>query len=148
MKTKFIEIRDFEKETDFYLRVTRDKEWIHIMDNWLYSLWQSDDFQHRVDKLGEKYDIFYCSVGDSDDGFDFTYYENGKLRRKYLVSDYFTHLEITQNIGNPLPFEEDNLKKLDELGKVISIAKSIGIEINHKLENIVCYQYEHAFIED
>ncbi len=64
------------------------------------------------------------------------------------MSDCFTHLEITQNIGNPLPFEEDNLKKLGELDKVISIAKSIGVEINHKLENIVCYQYKHAFVED
>ncbi|WP_338765591.1 hypothetical protein WAF17_01965 [Bernardetia sp. ABR2-2B] len=140
-----VETRDFEKETECYLRITRDKEWVHIMDNWFYGLWHSKSFKNRVDKLGEKYDIFYCSVGDCDNSFDFTYYKNGLIQRKYVVSD---DGKMIESKGKPLPFEEDNLKESDELDKVISIAKSIGIETNHKLEDIACYQYENIFIED
>ncbi|WP_375560379.1 hypothetical protein ACE193_22190 [Bernardetia sp. OM2101] len=49
--------------------------------------------------------------------------------------------KVAHNIGEPLPFEEQSLQKSDEQEIVISIAKSIGIEINHKLEDIVCYEY-------
>jgi len=119
------------------------------MDNWWYNLWHSDSFRKKIDKLGEKYDIFYCSMGDCDYSFDFTYYKDGLLRRKYVVDDPdFKGGKLIENIGKSLPFEEDNLKNIGQGGKIISIAKSIGIETNHKLESISCYQYDNIFIED
>ena len=142
-------IRNIEDDIKQSLFITRDKEWVHIMDNWWYNLWHSDSFRKKIDKLGEKYDLFYCSMGDCDYSFDVTYYKNGLLRRKYIVDDPdFKGGELIENIGKPLPFEEENLKNIGQGSKIISIAKSIGIETNHKLEEISCYQYDNVFIED
>ncbi|WP_375560378.1 hypothetical protein ACE193_22180 [Bernardetia sp. OM2101] len=63
-------IIDSLEDREKSLYITRSTNWIHIMDNWLYDLWHSTPFKNSVDKLGKEYDIFYCSVGDCDNSFD------------------------------------------------------------------------------
>ena len=146
---KLLGVRSFEiidsleeKESSLYL--TRCQNWIHIMDNWLYNLYHKTSFKNRLDDIGKICDIFYCSIGDIDDSFDFTYFQDGKLRRKYVLNDTVPKNQvIEQNIGEVLPLEEEILsKEIDVQIKIVEIAKSVGIGINHKEENIICYQYD------
>ncbi|WP_338790963.1 hypothetical protein [Bernardetia sp. MNP-M8] len=148
LELKNIEKRDFEKETECYLRITRDKEWVHIMDNWYYNLWKCTGITEILKQLGKKYDLLHASWGDSDYSFDFVYYKNGKLRRKYEAIELDGTSSETTVFEEGIPLEEENIIKREQLSNIIRIAKSIGIEINHKLGNIVCYQYEEPFIED
>lgn len=124
-----------------YLFLTQVENWTHLMDDWMYTLWHDTNFKDNVTKLSEHFDIFCCSVGDVDDSFDFKYFENGKLKREYIVEDpKFRGGEVTKNFGIPFIGEEIALnKKKEPLDKVLSIAQLVGINTKHQLGKIKCY---------
>lgn len=139
-----IKVIDSLEERKSSLYLTRSKNWVHIMDNWLYNLWHKNSFEKKLEELGKKYDIFHCSVGDCDDSFDFVYFKYGKLRRKHIFEDsVFTGIkQVTNDIGEVLSSEKQILEKdTDAQVKIIELAKSIGVEINHKEDDIICYEY-------
>jgi hypothetical protein len=110
------------------------------MDGWSYALWQSA-IRERIEQLSRAHDIFYCSVGNDDHSFEFVYYEDGRLKRKYIVEDpTYEGGEVVEELGTPLANEALALQEEDELDKVLSVAKSLGIEINHSPANIRTYR--------
>ena len=116
------------------------ENWKHLMDDFTYSLRFNPDFENKLNALSKSFDIFCCSIGDIDESFDFKYFENGALKREYIVEDpKFNGGEITKNFGQPLGNETVALEKKDLQDKVLSIAKLIGINTNHQLEKISCY---------
>jgi len=123
-----------------YVYLTRDQNWVHIMDNWYYSLWHSKSFQNTITQLALDYEIFDCSVGDIDHSFSFNYYKEGKLSRRYVVTDpNFEGGEVSEDIGIPLASEEECLKITGDQLRVLSLATSLGIKIAHHQMTIECY---------
>ena len=144
-KCKEIEIpKDFEDENCIY--ISNDTSWIHIMDNYYYTFWQSDALSVRIEELGEKYEIFTFSVGDSDLSFDFKYFKNGTKIREYIVTSPNYNDEVIEvNNGTPLFGETEGLKKKDQFDRIIYIADSLGIILPEKEEEIRCYKIPNAF---
>jgi len=124
-----------------YVLVTDDSEWIHIMDNWSYSLWHDPEVRDCIAQIGAEFETYACSIGDADRGFDFVYYLDGDLRRKYVVqSPNYNDRVVTEDIGDPLSGEAEALRHKDEWGIVLELAVSLGINIQHDLSRIRIYQ--------
>ena len=129
------------------LFITEDSNWIHIMDFWDYCLYHNENENKRIIKLAEKFDIYTCSVGDSDHSFDFKYFKNGQLFREYIVEDpEYKGGQLTKDYGTKLMNEENALLLEDELDKVLEIANGIGIRFAHTKEKIRHYQYVNELI--
>jgi len=123
------------------LYITRVGEWLHIIDGCSY-LWIDKQIRKNLEILGKSFEVIYSSIGDVDMSFEFVYYKDGKLRRKYILEDpnYSKYqLIIKENFGIPLDGEQDSLDNEDNWGKMINLVKSIGIPLNHKKEEIKCY---------
>jgi hypothetical protein len=120
-----------------FLHITNNGQWLHLADDWLYSQWHSKSIRDRIVKLAATHDIFTCSVGDADHSFDFEYYRDGKLIRHYVVEDMsYDGGQVTKDFGEPLPGEVDAFRHNDEIDRVLAVARSIGIVIDHTPENI------------
>lgn len=126
---------------DFY--ITEVDNWTHIMDE-NYELWADKNIRQSIEEIAlQGSEVFYCSFGDMDDAFDFVYYQNGLLRRKYVLE--YTEkptYTLTENIGKPLLNEETTLKLKDSWQKVTTLASSIGINLTHHPEHIKRYGLE------
>lgn len=124
-------------ELDHFLHITDDGRWLHVVDDWLYTQWHSKTIRDRIAKLAAEHDIFTCSVGDSDHSFDFEYYSGGHLVRRYVVEDpNYDGGSVTEDFGRPLPGESAALEHSDELSKVLAVAHSVGVEIDHRPSKI------------
>ncbi len=124
------------------LFITEDSKWIHLMDYWDYSLYHNEIENGYIQKLSEGFDIFTCSVGDSDKSFEFKYFVDGQLIREYMVEGpNYKGGRVARNYGTKLISEESALLNEDELDKVVEIAKGIGIEFEHSKEKIRHYKY-------
>ncbi len=125
------------KSTDRVVHITDDGNWTHVIDDWLYTQWHSKSVFNHIEKLAKKHDIFTCSVGDSDSSYDFHYFKNGKLVRRYIYDDpKFDGGFVSEDYGIPIRGEEKALQKCDELNKVLSVAQLVGIEIKHQASQI------------
>ncbi len=139
---KLLGIQGFKaaKQLEFsnhFLHITDDGRWLHLVDDWLYTQWHSKSIRDQIVKLAGKHDIFTCSVGDTDHSFDFEYYRDGKLIRQYVVEDMnYDGGHVTRDFGVPLPGEAEAFRHTDEIDRVLAIARSIGIVIDHTPENI------------
>ena len=88
---------------DFY--ITEKSGWTHIIDD-CYQLWFDGQIRDHIQEIAEDgYEIFYCSVGDIDPSFDFVYYQDGVLKRKYVFDiipgSPTSELAILENTGIP-----------------------------------------------
>ena len=121
-----------EDDVASYFYIARCDEWVHVIDDWFYTLWYSKNFRRNIGNLAKSYDVFTCSIGESDDSFDFEYYKNGELVRKFVVEDPDDAEKIiTENYGAPLYCEAAALSQDDNMDKVLYIAKSLGINVNY-----------------
>jgi hypothetical protein len=131
-----ITIEQYSDSEDEIL-ITRIGEWVHVIDNWYYKLWASENVCNKIKQLGNDYELFECSTGDSDESFEFQHYKNGNLVREYKDEDY--RGGITTNFGDKLPNEDDILKEGNILLLVMKLAQSIGVEMPPKIEELqVC----------
>jgi hypothetical protein len=122
------------------LAITDDGRWTHVADDWSYSLWHSKKIRGLVAELGKVHNIFTCSVGDSDQSFDFAYYHASILRRRYVVDDrHYQGGSVTENYGTPLPGEDEALRDPSEMCKIMKIAASLGIQIDYTKLALRCY---------
>ena len=120
--------------------MVEDEKWTYLMDDWFYTLWHNEDIRKRIQSLSKNFEIFTCSVGDSDDSFDFTYFKQGKIIRQYIVEDpNFKGGEVVRDIGKPFSIEKIALKKKAPYQKVMVIAKSFDIKMNHEKERVRIY---------
>lgn len=106
-------------------------EWKLLADDCGYTLWFMDSTRPTIGKIAEQFDVFACSVGDTDESFDFIYYVGGLLVRKYTVTaPHFDGGSVVEDVGEPLS-EESNLlgSGQDKLTIVLGIADSLGINV-------------------
>lgn len=120
-----------------FLHLTDDGRWLHVVDDWLYTQWHSKGIRERIAKLATRHDIFTCSVGDSDRSFDFEYFRGGVLVRRHVVDDpRYDGGSVTEDFGEPLPGEAAAFGHPDELTRVLAVARSEGVGIDHRPERI------------
>lgn len=130
----------------YCIYMSRDDNWIHLMDNYFYTHWHSKNFSMKVEELGRNYELFSCSVGDCDLSFDFKYYKNGNKIREYVVESPNYNDEILKvNYGEPLLGENEGMQKNDQFNRVTHIASSLGIEIPTDLNKIKCYEIKTKY---
>ena len=120
--------------------IANDNQWTLIADDWLYTLWHMPSTRPALISLAESCDVFACSVGDSDQGFDFVYYENSRLIRRYVVEQHYDHPKrVVEDIGVPLPGEASAFEQSDELKIVLAIASSLGIKTDYTEQDLRVY---------
>jgi hypothetical protein len=113
-----------------------DGEWTMVADDCNYTLWHMPSTEQAIHQLGHTFDVFAASVGDCDCSFDFVYYRDGRVARRYVVDD---RGGVVENIGEPLPGEAAAFREITELRIVRAIAVSLGIRINHTAQKIRAY---------
>ena len=122
------------------LYITHDKNWSHIADDWCYNLWHSQSIRGSISELSKEFNVFTCSVGDCDHSYDFSYYENGEIKRNYVVDHpEINNPKVTIDEGHPLSGEVKAFKKKDEFKIILTLAKSLGINTDYKRLNIKTY---------
>jgi len=90
------------------------------------------------------HNVFTCSFGDADDSFDFEYYEESKLRRRYVFIDpHYSHPDykgyVALDYGTALPSEEKLLEEVGMYEKIGGIAGALGIETDERNLSIRTY---------
>lgn len=120
-----------------------DGRWTMIADDWLYTLWHMPSARQAVHQLGHSHDVFSCSVGDADYSFDFVYYRDRRLVRRYVVEDpHYNGGHVVEDVGEPLPGEAAALRERGERGErrtVLAIAHSLGIRTDYTLQDLRVY---------
>ncbi|MDW3196730.1 MAG: hypothetical protein R8G66_30420 [Cytophagales bacterium] len=122
----------------FYL--ARSKEWLHLMDDGYYTLWNDQNFRERIPKLSRHFPIFACWVGDTEDSFGFQLFLKEKLVREYIVEDPdFNRILTARYQGKRLSIEKRALKQKDAEDKIIAMAKGLGVNVEHNPDEIRAY---------
>jgi hypothetical protein len=135
-----------------HIYLTEDHNWIHVADDWRYSLWHKGRHQlvENLHRSIPEVSIFACSVGDSDHSFEFAYYSTGRLLRHHTVEDKLYDKQkrvVTENFGEPLPGERKLTDIQDEQEYVLALASGLGVKMNHDLASIRCYAKSDGRIE-
>ena len=117
-----------------------DGPWTLLADDWYYTLWHLPTTRPLLEELAQQCDVFACSVGDCDRSFDFVYFHDGRLLRKYVVADTnFRGRELFQNIGYPLPGEAAALEHADEAQVIQTIAANLGLRTRYAQSELRYY---------
>ena len=115
-------------------------EWSLVADDWHYTLWHRPLTGLVLAALGETCDVFACSVGDCDRSFDFIYYRDGRLVRRYVVADpHFQGGIVAEDVGEPLPGEAAALRQSGEVEIVLGIARSLRIKTEYSDQDLRVY---------
>jgi hypothetical protein len=123
-----------------YAILAADGQWSLIADDWHYTLWHKPSTRPLLANLGETCELFACSVGECDRSFDFVYYRDARLVRRYVVADpHFQGGVVVENIGQPLPGESAAFQQSDELEIVLVIARSLGIPTDYSEHDLRIY---------
>lgn len=135
-----IEMMEFMDDHDC-IYLSRDRNWTHIMDNSNYTFWCSSPMHERIERLGRKYEIFTCMVGDVDQSYEFRYYRGGvKIREHIVESPNYSDEVVKVNYGVPLDVEKDVLQLEDPLDRVIQIAQSLGLRLPTVVDQMKCFR--------
>lgn len=122
------------------LYVIRRGNWIQLMDNWGYTLWHDKRIHQDIEKLSKSYEIFQFSFSDAYYDYDFTYFKNGELMRRFsIVANTPKEEVIKVDFGIPLKGESGKHKYKEPIKKIIPIVKSLGITFDHNIDDIEIY---------
>lgn len=125
--------------------ITNDDHWTHIADDWFYTLWHMPATRQAIAEIAVHCDVFTCSVGESDESYDFGYYRNGRFVRSYVVDDpQWRGGKVVQDIGQRIHSEWEAKQHKDQLQIVLSIASSLGIDLRHESKHLRFYAPPHA----
>jgi hypothetical protein len=114
--------------------------WKMVADDWYYTLWHLPSTRPALEALGQRFDVFACSVGECDHSFDFVYYCGGRLVRRYVVEDPdFRGGRVVENTGTRLPGETAAFAEPDEMGIVLGVARSLGIRTDFEEGQVRAY---------
>ena len=129
-------------------------DWTLIADDWYYSLWHSETTRPAINSLAERADIFAYSFGECDNSFDFVYYLDGELVRKFVVLDPdFKSSIVKEDFGDPLPGEIDALTLNGELlpfngelERLMKISDSLGIPRPKPTDKLRLYSHSKSWM--
>ena len=119
------------KQSSKHIVIGNDSEWIHIADDFGYTLWHNPNTQKAIVKLSKSYDIFQNWIGDIDDSFAFSYFESGKCVRAFEYQhDPFKNTKvITTDSGKKLSAEPNSFDELmsSAFKMLPGVTRSLGI---------------------
>lgn len=119
--------------------------WTVLADDWYYTLWHRPETRPTIASLGASWDVFACSVGDTDRSFDFVHYRGGRLVRRYVVEDpHYRGGVVVADEGEPLPGEAAALRDADEWRKVLGVAEALGIPVEYNERDVRVYAAPHG----
>ncbi|MCA9920294.1 MAG: hypothetical protein KC445_20200, partial [Anaerolineales bacterium] len=100
--------------TGFHVVFANDSEWTHIADDLRYTLWHSPKTSEAIAELSKTYDVFRNSRGDIDDSFEFEYYRNGTLARKFVYEHnlFKGRRAIAADVGSKIVAEPNTFEEL------------------------------------
>lgn len=123
------------------LHFAGDGVWTQIYDGWGYYLWNSPTVRAAVAAIGAKFPVFFFSVGDCDDSFEFAWYQGGVLRRRHVVDvREVSRGGVMENFGPPLPGEAAALACADRLKAMQQLAAGLGVQLEHPVERVRSYE--------
>lgn len=123
-----------------WLYITSDDEWVHIADDWRYSFWSSDSIRDYIAAIGKRHDVFACSVADTYWQFEFEFYRDGELRRRFsMESESDRGFWSDVDFGKPLPAERPQSNTDDPLDYVLELAASVGVNTRHRRRRVRSY---------
>ena len=132
---------DLVSEDEHCIYLYREKEWVHLMDNFYYTHWHSNQFKARIKELGKQYEIFTCRLKDVDESYDFKYFKHGELKRNYMSeSPNYSDVDVTVNFGEKMNGELDVLSIKEDIDYPIVVAKELGIKLAKSKDHILCYK--------
>jgi|SRR5579883_300607 len=125
-----------------YVLLAGDGEWKIVADDYFYTLCNMSSTRQAIHQLGQTFDVFAAWVGDADYSFDFVYYRDGRVERRYVVDDPSWGgggaVEV-ENTGDPLPGEEAAFRETDDLRIAFALAASLGIRTSYTAQEIRAY---------
>jgi|SaaInlStandDraft_1057018.scaffolds.fasta_scaffold92242_2 hypothetical protein len=124
-----------------YAIITENDDWTFLADDWYYTLWHMPTTRPALELLSLQYELFACSVGESDRSYDFIYFREGELIRELVVQDpTFQGGQVVKSLGTPFEFEIPQCElNLDEWDYVLSIANSLGIDTRFNERDLRIY---------
>jgi hypothetical protein len=123
-----------------YAILADDGDWAMIADDFRYTLWHMPSTRPTLEELGQNYDLFSCSVGDTDNSFEFEYYQGSRMVRRYVVEDrYCSGRRVVEDAGKPLSGEAFAFKKADGFEIVRRVASSLGLRTDYSERDIRVY---------
>jgi hypothetical protein len=85
-------------------------DWTMLADDWLYQLWHLSSTRPAIQSLAKDRDVFAWSVGECDESFEYSLYQNGQMIRQYWVdSPHYHDQVVSTDLGPRLPFESELL---------------------------------------
>ncbi|MDU9047261.1 MAG: hypothetical protein Q3M30_00310 [Candidatus Electrothrix sp. Rat3] len=128
---------EYVEDFNHYFFIVRDGKWTHIIDDWYYTLWHSKPFLSNIRKLASNYEIFSFMIGDSDNSFEIEYHRGGQMMRHFIFDQSpFGNGEVKEDLGKKFEIESKIKIGDDPLNHLWSIADSLGINSNHKQDEI------------
>lgn len=140
-------LKDEDISSRNIIAITESKGWKHVMEGYAYSLCfhllNKKKFESKLilQEISKKYALFQCHFSDVDDTFSYRYYNQGELKRAYVVTSKFPykHVEITLNKGELIDGEKEALEIRGMYDSVFKIAELYGVNIYHEFENMRFY---------
>lgn len=124
-------------------------EWTTILDDWSFSLYYHATIRDNLKLLAQKHDMFYYTLGDIDQSYSITLYEDGILVRDFeVIYPNLITPKVIKDIGNKLPGEITEDFPHEPLDMILNIAKLQGIPIIDFSEDITSFNIKGGNIGD
>jgi hypothetical protein len=119
--------------------ISDDGAWTMLADDMRYTLWHMSTTRPAIEAVAKQHDVFACTEGDADRSFDFVYFKNGQLVRKYAVSSpLYSDRVVEHDFGVPLPGEAALLSK-DGNNIGLDLAGTLGIKTRFAVSDLRLY---------
>ena len=114
-----------------------------ILNDWSYSIYQTDGMQEALIKSLKPHRYFIGFVADIDDGFAYQYGENGQIIRSYSKLSV-THNDFEEDsYGKPNDIENSITHIEDPMEKIQAVAVSFGFNLKIDLAVLAIYMQKH-----
>ncbi|XAM01538.1 hypothetical protein OT109_09100 [Phycisphaeraceae bacterium D3-23] len=142
-------LTDFKSEQnraqfDEYIVLADDGEWIHLSDDWFYTLWHDTTMLRRFRAMGRRYDLFAFSIGDTDCSFDLEYWALGDIQRRFVWDESVSETgKVTCDVGQAFPKEQQIIHGKEPKDALWDIASSLGIQTDYESLEMLVYTRPH-----
>jgi hypothetical protein len=114
-------------------------EWALIADGLAYILSNRLSTRPAVEALGRQCEVFECYLADCIDEFEFAYYRDGRLIRRYSVTEGQDGPVLLADVGDVLPGEVDAATQPYRPETRLAVAAALGIKTTFTEQDVRCY---------
>jgi len=138
----WVAVEEKEAASRGAVKITEDAAWIHVVDDFLYTMWNQPDFDELLRLASLAVDVFSCWAGDSDRSYGFALCRGGEVVRRRVVdaTDWLRY--TTTNVGKRLPGEIPWFDWRDGLRIGLGLARRLGIDTDHSTRSLRGYSHQ------